>query len=701
MFRPCWKGWVNKMSLSFSPFLPLWALAALALLALAVAAIGFRRGIRGATIRLIAFAALIAALANPQLLSENRDKLSTVVPVIVDRSQSQTDIASRKAMTDQALQGVKDKLARFPGIEPRIVEASTPENADTPSTRLFEALSSAISDVPPARVGAAIFITDGQVHDVPSNLKTLGMDAPVHTLLTGKANEFDRRIEVVRAPRFGIVGQNQDMSLRVIDEGVKGSQPATVTVRINGQDGGSFTAVPGAETPYSFAVPRAGSNVLEFSVSGLPGEVTETNNKTVHLIDGIRQNLRVLLVSGEPHAGERAWRNLLKSDASVDLVHFTILRPPEKQDGTPINELSLIAFPTRELFVEKISDFDLIIFDRYQHRGVLPILYYDYIAEYVRKGGALLIAAGPEHAGQDSIAMTPLASVLPAAPTGNMQEGGFYPRLSEIGKKHPVTRDLDGAASEPPHWGRWFRSVDVDPPQGETVMTANDKPLLVLNRAGQGRVAMLLSDQGWLWARGFEGGGPHVALYRRIAHWLMKEPELEEEALTARASGRMLTITRQTIGNDPGPATITSPSGKVQDVTLTQTEPGRFTAEQRMAETGLFTIANGEFSTLVHIGAVDAPEFKAMISTPDIMKPVSDTTHGLIKRLDNGASGVSVPDILPVSGPVRSSDGERMAIRMTSETLLKGVDTLPLFAGFGGLALLLFAVSAMWWREGR
>lgn len=246
---------------------------------------------------------------------------------------------------------------------------------------------------------------------------------------------------------------------------------------------------------------------------------------------------------------------------------------------------------------------------------MLPILYYDYIAEYVRKGGALLIAAGPEHAGQDSIAMTPLASVLPAAPTGNMQEGGFYPRLSEIGKKHPVTRDLDGAASEPPHWGRWFRSVDVDPPQGETVMTANDKPLLVLNRAGQGRVAMLLSDQGWLWARGFEGGGPHVALYRRIAHWLMKEPELEEEALTARASGRMLTITRQTIGNDPGPATITSPSGKVQDVTLTQTEPGRFTAEQRMAETGLFTIANGEFSTLVHIGAVDAPEFKAMIST--------------------------------------------------------------------------------------
>lgn len=690
------------MSLSFSPFLPWWVLAALAVLALALALVGFRKGVRGSAIRLIAFAALIAALANPLLLSEDRDALSTVVPVIVDRSQSQTDIPARQAMTDEALKGIKARLAQFPGIEPRIVEASTPGSSDTPSTRLFDALSSATSDVPPARVGGAIFITDGQVHDVPANVKTLGMDAPIHTLLTGKANEFDRRIEVVRAPRFGIVGQSQDMVLRVIDEGSKATQPATVSVRINGEDSGSFAAVPGKDTPYSFTVPRAGSNVLEFTVSTLPGEVTQINNKAVQLIDGIRQNLRVLLVSGEPHAGERAWRNLLKSDASVDLVHFTILRPPEKQDGTPINELSLIAFPTRELFVEKINQFDLIILDRYQHRGVLPLLYYDNIAQYVQNGGALLIAAGPEHAGPDSIALTPLASVLPAAPTGEMNEGGFYPRLSDIGKKHPVTRDLDGAGYEPPHWGRWFRSVDVTPPQGETVMTAKDgKPLLVLNRSGKGRVAMLLSDQGWLWARGFEGGGPHVALYRRIAHWLMKEPELEEEALTARARGRVLTITRQTIGNDPGPADVVSPSGKRQDVVLTQTEPGRFTAELRMNETGLFTVKNGQFSTLVLIGAVDAPEFKAMISTPDVMKPIVDATHGLIKRLDDGRGGVAVPDILPVRGSVRENDGQRMAIRMTDETVLKGINTMPLFAGFAGLAVLLFAVSAMWWREGR
>ncbi|MCM2291193.1 hypothetical protein NAC44_02470 [Allorhizobium sp. BGMRC 0089] len=692
------------MSFSFAPFLPLPALVALGLVAALIAAFGFYRSLRGTTIRFLAFLALIAALANPQLQFEDRAPLSTVVPVIVDQSQSQTDIPAREKMTEEALKGLKERLARFPGIEPRIVTVKTPEDSDAPSTRLFSALTSAISDVPPARVGAAILITDGEVHDVPASIKSLGIDAPIHTLLTGKADEFDRRITLVRAPRFGIVGQPQTVTVKVIDEGMKqnGTGPVTVTVRINGDAAGTILATPGVETPYSFTVPRAGSNIVEFSVAALPGEVSAINNKTVALVDGIRQNLRVLLVSGEPHAGERAWRNLLKSDPSVDLVHFTILRPPEKQDGTPINELSLIAFPTRELFVEKIRQFDLIILDRYQNRGVLPLLYYDNIANYVREGGALLVAAGPELASDDSIAMTPLSSVLPALPTGTISTGGFYPRLSEIGKKHPVTRDLPGASFEPPHWGRWFRSIDVDKPQGETVMNASDgKPLLILNRVGKGRVAMLLSDQGWLWARGFEGGGPHVALYRRIAHWLMKEPELEEEALTAKASGHLLTVTRQTIGGDPGPATITTPSGKTETLPLQQTEPGRYSGAEKMHDTGLFTVTNGTLSTLVHVGAVDAPEFKAMISTPSLLQPVADASHGLIKRLDDGHGGVTLPDILPVNGPVRTSDGERLTIRMTSETILKGIDTLPLFAGFGGLALLLFALSAMWWREGR
>ena len=691
------------MTLEFAPFFPWAVIAALGVLALLLAALAFWRGLRGATLRTLALVALLLALTNPTLNQEEREPLSTIVPVIVDRSQSQ-ETAGRKEQTDQALASLNDRFSRYPRIETRIVEVGNDESSDTPSTRLFTALRSALSDVPPARVGGAVFLTDGQIHDLPGVNQELGFNAPLHGLVTGKPDEFDRRVEVVRAPRFGIVGEEQELSLRVFDDGRQqagNAATAEVTVRMNGQQIATLQARPGTEVPFSFTVPRGGNNVMEFSVAELPGEVTVANNRAVHVIDGIRQNLRVLLVSGEPHAGERAWRNLLKSDASVDLVHFTILRPPEKQDGTPINELSLIAFPTRELFVEKIKDFDLIIFDRYKHRGVLPILYYDYIAQYVENGGALLIAAGPEHAGEDSIAATPLEQVLPAAPTGNMHDAAFFPHLSELGAKHPVTRGLDGSASNPPAWGRWFRTVDVDPPRGQTVMEGDgNRPLLVLNRQGEGRVAMLLSDQGWLWARGFEGGGPHVSLYRRMAHWLMKEPELEEEALTARASGRSLEATRQTIGDDPGPATIKYPSGRTETMPMTAAGPGQYKLERPMEETGLFEVTNGAFTTLVHVGTVDAPEFKAMVSTEETLKPYADKTRGLVARVASGES-ISLPDILPVRGDVRVSDPNRMVIRMTDETVLRGINSLPLFAGFAGLSALLLVIAATWWREGR
>lgn len=689
------------MTLDFQPLLPWPFIAVLTLAAVLLSMLGFWRGVRGATFRTAALAASCLAVANPVFFQEEREPLSTIVGVVVDRSQSQ-DNAGRRAMTDAALATLKQRLAKFPQIEARIVEAADDDNTEAPSTKLFTALQTALADVPPARVGGAIFITDGQIHDVPDISQPLGFDAPVHGLITGKPDEFDRRVEIVSGPRFGIVGEEQKVTFRVADDGKAPGGTAEVTISLNGNKIATEMAEPGTDVPFAFTVPRGGNNILEFAVAPVAGEVTEANNRAVHVIDGIRENLRVLLVSGEPHAGERAWRNLLKSDAAVDLVHFTILRPPEKQDGTPINELSLIAFPTRELFVEKIKEFDLIIFDRYQHRGVLPILYYDNIAQYVENGGALLIAAGPEHAGNDSIATTPLSAVLPANPTGFMNEKAFYPRLSDEGRKHPVTRGLEGADSEPPHWGRWFRTVDVDKPLGQTVMQAADgKPLLVLNRVGKGRVAMLLSDQGWLWARGFEGGGPSISLYRRTAHWLMQEPALEEEALTAHASGRTLEIARQTIASDPGPAVLTSPSGKTQEIALKEGEPGLYKASVRTDETGLFEITNGELNTLVHVGSVDAPEFKATISTTGTLAPWAEKTKGLVQRLANTDGPVDLPPILPVRGAVRVADDHRLSLRMTDETVLKGINSLSLFAGFLGLAALLFMLSATWHREGR
>jgi hypothetical protein len=689
------------MTVDFEPLLPVSLIVLLAALALGLALFGILRHQRGSVLRLIAVALLGGAMLNPVLLSEDREPLPTIVAIAADRSQSQ-DIAGRKSQTDATVAALKTALGRFSGIETRLIDTGRDEESDTPSTRIFSQLETDLEDVPPSRIGAVMVVTDGQVHDLPRDGRIDGIDAPVHGLITGRADEFDRRIEIVKSPRFAIVNQEQALTLRVVDDGARRPDPAEITVSINGSVVSRLDAQSGAERTVRFTLPRAGDNIVEVAVNEVPGELTAINNRVALTVEGIRENLRVLLVSGEPHAGERAWRNLLKSDTSVDLIHFTILRPPEKQDGTPINELSLIAFPTRELFVEKINQFDLIIFDRYQHRGVLPVLYYDNIAQYVRDGGALLLVSGPEHAGSDSLAYTPLSSVLPAMPTGTMDVKPFYPRLSELGAKHPVTRGLMGSASEPPRWGRWFRTVEVNPPEGNVIMNGPDKsPLLVLSHMEKGRVAMLLSDQGWLWARGFEGGGPHVDLYRRIAHWLMKEPALEEEALTARASGRTISVSRQTLGNHPAPATIKQPDGTAVEVPLSATEPGLFTGTYLTSATGLYEIRNGDFSTLVHVGAVDAPEFRQMVSTTEKLAPMAKASKGIVKRIDNGGNGVVLPQILTVRGPVRLDDPDRMVIRLTNESELKGITSWPLLAGLLGLSLLLLAVGSTWWREGR
>ncbi|MDX8526831.1 hypothetical protein RFM68_20230 [Mesorhizobium sp. MSK_1335] len=692
-------------SISFEPLVswPLFGLLFVPLLLLALVGLWFRQ--RGSALRFIALLALAAALLNPVFLAEEREALKSVVALVVDRSQSQ-DIGDRTKQTDEALAGLEQRLARFRQFDVRVVEAGKSEAADERTeTRLFSALEGAFRDVPPSRIGGAIMITDGEVHDAPAGAPEF--NAPLHALITGNEHEKDRRIRFENAPRFGLVGKPLDMSYRVISTEGDGA-PVDVRVSVNGEQVSVEHATIGQPMKLQVTIPNAGRNIVQLGIDREPGELTDANNRAIALVDGIRENLRVLLVSGEPHAGERTWRNLLKSDASVDLVHFTILRPPEKQDGTPINELSLIAFPTRELFVEKIKDFDLIIFDRYQHRDVLPILYYDYISEYVEKGGALLIAAGPEYAGENSIARTPLNAALPAMPTGEVVDKAFYPRLTDLGQRHPVTRGLDGSASEPPHWSRWFRTIGVKNPEGEVVMKgADDRPLLLLDRKGEGRVGMLLSDQGWLWARGFEGGGPHVQLYRRIAHWLMKEPELEEERLTADGRGMMLEIRRQTMSDDPGPAQVITPSGKAVTVKLEKSEPGIFAGSLQTSEIGLYQIGNGNLTALAHVGPINAPEFSDVISTEGRLKAPAEATGGSVRRLapsstlGNLAGGVTLPSIVPVRSSAAASGDDWIGLRTTDDSALKAVSRVPLFGGFLGLGLLLLAIGSMWYREGR
>ena len=686
-----------QYGIAFTPLVPSLVLWIAAASIVAIAALLLLGRARGAAVRVMALALILLALANPSFTREDREPLSSVAAVVIDKSPSQ-NFGERNRETAQAQEALVDSLKKIKGLDVRVVEAGQADG-ETDGTRLFGALSSVLSDVPVDRVAGAFLITDGRVHDIPANTAALGFQAPVHALITGRKDERDRRIAISAAPRFGIVGQTQTITYRLDDQGVSGDR-AKIVVRRDGEVISERTLASGQTSNVEIDIKHAGPNIVEIEASPLDNELTLVNNRAVVAIDGVRDKLRVLLVSGEPHSGERTWRNLLKSDASVDLVHFTILRPPEKQDGTPINELSLIAFPTRELFQQHINEFQLIIFDRYARQGVLPIAYFDNIARYVRAGGAVLVSAGPDYASTTSIWRTPLDLVLPAEPVG-VTEKPFYAHLSDAGKRHPVTRGLEGSGSEPPHWSRFFRTVETRNAVSPPVMTGADgKPLLLLSRFGEGRVALLLSDHIWLWARGYEGGGPHLDLLRRMSHWLMKQPDLDEEALRLQVQGKDLVVLRQTMADSVTPVTVTSPSGATRELTLSTSEPGTWRTTIPANELGLWQATDGTLKALINVGPTNPKEFSEVTSTADMLKPLAQATGGDARRVVDGSS-IDLPRIVPVraSGVFRG-DGW-MGVRMRDASVVKGVGVLPLFAGLIGLLLLLGGFAATWLREGR
>jgi hypothetical protein len=686
-----------SQTILFDPLLPMPLLWGLAGLVLAVVALSLWRGLPGWPFRLLAAVALLAALFNPSLQSEDREPLSDIVLLVVDQSASQR-LSDREDQTAEALQALEAEIAAL-GMEMRTATVSDAD--DNAGTLLMTELTQMMAEEPHARIAGAILLTDGQLHDaglVPD------MPAPIHALLTGREGDWDRRLVIETAPAFGIIGEEILMTLRIEDQGAvpQGLQGRSeISIAIDGATPQAFTVPVGESLQLPLTLEHAGMNVIQFIVPGAEGELTDRNNAAVVQINGIRDRLRVLLVSGEPHAGQRTWRNLLKSDPSVDLVHFTILRPPDKQDGVPVTELSLIAFPTRELFMEAVDEFDLIIFDRYQRRGILPTLYIDNIRRYVEDGGALLVAAGPDFASAASLYRSPLADILPGRPTARVIETPFLPEISPLGERHPVTAGLEDeheplSGSDAP-WGRWLRQVELTPESGRTVMTGdNGAPLLMLDRVGEGRVALLASDHAWLWDRGYEGGGPQLEMLRRLAHWMMGEPDLEEEALVVAAEGQVIQVIRRTLGDRVGSVTVTAPDGSESLVALQETAPGRFTAEITGADQGLYRLREGDEEAVIALGPAAPREFEETIASGDRLAAIVEPLSGGIFRLEDG-----LPDLRRVAEGRNASGRGWIGLTTREAYLTTDVTITPLIAAWLFLLLAAALTLAGWLREGR
>jgi hypothetical protein len=682
--------------IDLAPILPLWLLAGLAGLALLALVPALWRRARGVWWRALSFALLLLALANPRLVQESREGRPDIALLVQDRSDS-ARIGTRGAQMDAARAALEAEAARFPDLELRTLDV--PEGGNQ-GTRLMSAIDRALAEIPRARLAGILALTDGQAHDVPASPS---YDAPFHTIQAGSAGGVGRRLR-------GFVGRSVELRVAVEELGVPANQangPVRLTIRRDGNPPRVESVPLGREHRITIPIERGGPTVVEVAADERPGEVSTLNNRAVVTINGVRDRLRVLLVSGEPHSGERTWRRLLKADPNVDLVHFTILRPPEKDDLTPLNELALIAFPVRELFQVKLREFDLIVFDRFSNRGILPPTYLRNIADYVRGGGALLLSVGPEFLGSSSLANTPLGTVLPARPLlgqEGLAEGAFRPRITEAGARHPVTQGLTGAntTNAQPQWGRWYRHLRADPQSGTTVMDSPDgTPLLQLDRVGEGRVALLLSDQIWLWSRGHDGGGPQAELLRRAAHWLMREPELEEEDLTARIEAGTLSVVRRSVeAGAPPEITVTAPDGTVTRQPAQAESGGRAVLALPATQPGVWQASDGRRTAFAAAAAANPLEIADLRADPSKLAPVMQ--GGGVRWLGTGAQP-AVPELRRVAAgrDMASATGSWLGLRRNQDHIVTGIAATPLLPPWLALPLVLGVALVAWRREGR
>ncbi len=685
------------LTIHFAPLIPaglLYALAGAAALLLVAAGLKHRRGILW---RAVSVAAFLLVLANPSLLEEEREPVEDVAVIVADRSPSQ-DNAERTERTDKVLAHLKKELEGRDGLDLRVIEAPSGGEGLARETLLFDALDQALADVPESRRAGVIFLTDGQIHDVPDNPEQFDNYGPVHGLLSGSKDEKDRQLVIEQAPAYGIVGREVTVRYRIEDTGNIGARTASVIIRSGNENPRLLRATIGEEQSFTFEIKHAGQNILEMETAPVDGEITEANNRAAVVINGVRDRLKVLLVSGQPHAGTRTWRDILTSDPGVDLIHFTILREPQKLDRTPHRELSLIPFPFQELFEVKLYDFDLIIFDRYKLNNIMPDYYFRNVSKYVLRGGAVLVSTGPDYAGPDSIFSSALSSVLPGTPTSDIVQKPFSPELTELGDKHPVTQDLRWLAGN--SWGKWLRQISVAVPgsQEQILMRGADNlPLLILNRQEKGRVAQLASDHIWLWARGYDGGGPHAELLRRLIHWLMKEPELDEKALDIQVDDSTVTVRKRDLTGKASPISMKTPDGTREQISLEPGKNGWAAHSFKADQLGVYAFDDGEQTRFAIVGDLNPPELRGVRTTGAWLAPVIEASGGGLLWLAEKPQ----PDVKMLPAGRNYGGKNWIGLRRNGDYTVTGVKDTPVMPGWLAAISLLALTAFAWWREGR
>lgn len=689
----------SQTEFDFTPLISNVSIFALALLCLTfiIFFIVFRK--KAMLPRVIALTALILTLLSTSILSTTTHKKDGIVLVVADQSYSNT-IDGRTAQTQNALAQITQKLDKQSGIDYKVINA--PDAQDKFSeTNLFKAIDKELSNIPPKQRSGVVIISDGNIHDIPdlSTAQLREKYGPIHHIITGKANEKDRRLEIKKSPLYGLKGSEAQIDFVVYDTVTPSNTPVQVTITTPNGEKEQISARIGKKESVYIPIEHAGVNPVEIYVEPLKDEISLANNRRAVLIQGVRDKLNVLLVSGAPHEGGRYWRSLLTSDAAIELIHFTILRDIDSRDNTPRNEMALIPFPHQQLFHKQLDNFDLIIFDRYRNQGILQDKTYKNIAEYVRGGGALLVASGPEYLSDKSVYRTPLKDILLASPDNDLYETAFKPQRTPRGKTHPITRAIADGQFDGENWANWLRQIKVNPGNEKILLSGhNEQPLLLIGEKDDGRVIQLTSDQIWLWAREYKQGGPYIDLMRKMIHWLLKEPSLEEGQIELSIQGETIRVKRYTAPENET-ITYTAPSGEMKPLSLQKSPDGLYRGSIVADEQGLYSVQAGDNSAYIIYGAYDTIEQTKLIRAKDTTQNITRNTGGTYFEVDK-SEGISTK-MLPPSFNKKYYGLNTIGFRESQYAETLKVNFAPLLPNWVYFLLCGLFILYAWHRESK
>ncbi len=374
---------------------------------------------------------------------------------------------------------------------------------------------------------------------------------PLYPVLLPEEVPADAAVAEIKTDPYAFIRNALTIRARITLHGIA-AKSVNVTLRQDGQViATQSVAVPAGaqevEAQFKTTPQRVGRYVYTVEIPRFPEEAVAENNQRHVLVKVVRDRVRVLHVVGEPSWDERFLRRYLEKDPNVDLISFMILRTAEDDNTTPESELSLIPFPTQELFTEELKSFDLVIFQNFDYRPyfhMFPGQLLDNLRRFVEvDGGGFVMIGGDQSFTSGGYAGSPIESILPVHLPGSpaVLAEPFTPALTEFGMRHPVTSlDLPPGEAErawrslPPLVGS--NAVGAEKARALTLLRhptarvgSGFMPVLSVMEAGKGRSMMLTSDASWLWNFEAAGGGLSTSFYQRLwnnaIRWLVHDPE--------------------------------------------------------------------------------------------------------------------------------------------------------------------------------